>query len=485
MGGDRNHHRISSPVFGQQSAVGELLFHPIRVRPFLVDLIDGHHDGNLGQLGVIDGFQSLRHDAIVGGDNEDHNVGDPRAAGPHSREGFMSRRVDENDTASVVFDVVGSDGLRDAADLAFGDICFPDRVEQRGFAVIDVAHHSHHGSARKQVAGVFGLLNLVHRFFFEGRLRGRSPELLAQVVDHLQVEGLVDGREQTAINQCLDDQVRLDAQLFGQLFHGRAFADRYLLVDRDGSLGSGSVLAPQQPFFPFSFAVARRPCVGRARPARVKRRPRPGRAGCETRASHGMHGPRHAWPDSGTRRRHTGHGPGRLGPLVDRFPWYNDWYLRCGGRHSCSAYGLSRSCHRSSRRNQRTSQTAPRRDWFWRHGGPNPGSRGHGRGGSWSQRRPRAPGRGSSRDRLYRPSRRGRRRPGTDRRNLRTGSRQARRSRWSSRQGWDRRSRRGARRFTRHGANRRRDGALLEPPDASRAASMPEREAAAVLPLGQ
>ena len=35
-----------------------------------VDLVDRHHDLNLGGLGVVDGLDRLRHQPVIGGDNE-------------------------------------------------------------------------------------------------------------------------------------------------------------------------------------------------------------------------------------------------------------------------------------------------------------------------------------------------------------------------------------------------------------------------------
>ena len=84
------------PFFGDESAIGELLLHALRVGFGLVDLVDGHDDGNFGGLGVIDGFQSLRHDAVVCGHHDDHNVGDLGAAGAHASEGFVARRIEEH-----------------------------------------------------------------------------------------------------------------------------------------------------------------------------------------------------------------------------------------------------------------------------------------------------------------------------------------------------------------------------------------------------
>ena len=52
----------------------------------------------------------------------------------------MAGRVEEGDHATIGFDVIRADVLRDAARFARGDLGAPDVVEQRGLAVIHVAH---------------------------------------------------------------------------------------------------------------------------------------------------------------------------------------------------------------------------------------------------------------------------------------------------------------------------------------------------------
>ena len=46
---------------------------------------------------MLDGLDRLRHDAVVGRDDEDDNVRRLGAAGTHHRERFVARRIEEND----------------------------------------------------------------------------------------------------------------------------------------------------------------------------------------------------------------------------------------------------------------------------------------------------------------------------------------------------------------------------------------------------
>ena len=147
LGRDRHHDDVAAPLFGQQAAIGKLLLDALGLGVGLVDLVDGDDDGHAGGPGVVDGFEGLRHDAVVGRHHQHHDVGDLGAAGAHAGERFVAGRVDEDDLAAVHFDLVGADVLGDAAGLAAGHVGLADGVEQRGLAVVHVAHDGDHRSA--------------------------------------------------------------------------------------------------------------------------------------------------------------------------------------------------------------------------------------------------------------------------------------------------------------------------------------------------
>ena len=116
---------------------------------------------------MIDGFARLRHHAVVGGDDQDHDVGDLGAAGAHERECFVAGRIEKNDVALVDGDVIRADVLRDAAGFTLGDTRFADRIEQARLAVIDVAHHRDDRRARDDILGARFVLAHVQQLFFE------------------------------------------------------------------------------------------------------------------------------------------------------------------------------------------------------------------------------------------------------------------------------------------------------------------------------
>ena len=79
---------------------------------------------------VIDGLKRLWHYAVIGGNDQHHNVGRLGAPRAHTREGFVTGRVEEHDLAPVgggfrIHDLhfVSANVLRDSAGFALGHGC--------------------------------------------------------------------------------------------------------------------------------------------------------------------------------------------------------------------------------------------------------------------------------------------------------------------------------------------------------------------------
>ena len=147
LGGDVDEHGVAAVLLGDQAVLGQLLAHLVRVGVLLVDLVDRDHDRHVGRLGVVERLDRLRHDAVVGRDHQDHDVGGLGTTGTHGGERLVTRGVDEGDrpVLALVLDVhlVGADVLGDAAGLALDHVGLADRVEQLGLTVVDVTHDGH------------------------------------------------------------------------------------------------------------------------------------------------------------------------------------------------------------------------------------------------------------------------------------------------------------------------------------------------------
>ena len=148
---DVDEDRVAAPVLGGQALVAELALDLVGVGALEVDLVDRDEDRHVGGAGVVDRLDRLRHHAVVGGDDDHDDVGDVGAAGAHRGERGVARRVDEGDRLAVLVHLVGADVLGDPAGLAGDDLGLADRVEQRGLAVVDVAHDRDHRRAVGEV----------------------------------------------------------------------------------------------------------------------------------------------------------------------------------------------------------------------------------------------------------------------------------------------------------------------------------------------
>ena len=175
---------------------------------------------------MVDRLDGLGHDAVVGGDDQDDDVGHLGAAGTHGREGLVTRGVDEGDQAVVDRDLRGADRLRDAAGLALGDARVADGVEKRRLAVVDVTHDGDHRRAGLEVGGVVvegeGVLLLLRHDL------DVAPEVVGHELDELVGHRLGEGERGAEQEQALDDVVGGDAEKLGEL------ADRGALRDPHG-----------------------------------------------------------------------------------------------------------------------------------------------------------------------------------------------------------------------------------------------------------
>ena len=229
LGGNIDKDGVATPIFRQQAAVGKLLLDAVGLRIRLIDFVDGDDERNLGGLGVVNGLQGLRHDSVIGGNDQHHDVGDLGAAGAHAGEGFVTRRVEEDDLAAKggrvrVGDLhlVGADVLGDAAGFAFGYVGGADGVEQAGLAVIDVAHDGDHrrtgdGVEDRLVLLLDGLrivvlLNLI----LKADDRALGSEVAGHVAGEVFAERLVDGGEDATSQQARNQILGADVRAFRQ-----------------------------------------------------------------------------------------------------------------------------------------------------------------------------------------------------------------------------------------------------------------------------
>ncbi len=184
---------LTAPVLDEDVHVGELLTDLIGVSTRLIHLVDSEYHRYAGRLGMVDRLDSLRHDGIVGRDDDDGYICHLGTTGTHSGKGRVTRRIEEGDMLAILeLDVVGTDVLGDTTGLTGDDVSVTDVVEQRGLTVIDVTHDGDDWAARLDILLIDHLvgIDLVHHV---GRyILGSEAELLGHEVDGLGIETLVD-----------------------------------------------------------------------------------------------------------------------------------------------------------------------------------------------------------------------------------------------------------------------------------------------------
>ena len=235
--------RVAAERFDHDLVAQKLGAHALRVGALLVDLVDGDDHRDAGSLGVIDGLDRLRLYTVVGGHHQHDDVGDLGTALAHGGERLVARRVDEGDLVPERrHDLIGADMLGDAAGLLGHDIGRADCVEQRGLAVIDVAHDGYNRRARLEV---FGVVLFTDEPFLDVGL-GHAPdgvsEFLGNQLGGIGVDHIGDLAHLAVAHQELDDVDAALGHAVGELLDGDDLGNDDLALDLGLRLGSGDLL---------------------------------------------------------------------------------------------------------------------------------------------------------------------------------------------------------------------------------------------------
>ena len=185
---------------------------------------------------MLDGFDGLRHDAVIGSDDQYHDIGRLGTTGTHGGKRGVTRSIQEGDHATVGFDVVGTDVLGNTTGFASGNLGFTDVIQQRGLAVVDVTHDGHDWCAR---LGFGGLVTIGQYRLFQFVLTTQQylvTHLLGDQLSGLLIDHLVDGRHGAHLHHRLDDFDTLDGHLVGQLGHSDGLADDDIAVHHGSRL---------------------------------------------------------------------------------------------------------------------------------------------------------------------------------------------------------------------------------------------------------
>ena len=218
--GNRQDKGVAFPFHRLQTDLSELTHNAVWVGIVFVDLIECHHNRNLGGFGMIGSFASLRLNAVI---CRHHQYDDIRALstpGTHRRKRRVTRRVEERDYAVLMQNLIRADMLRDPAHFTASHIRMADGVEQRGFAVVYMPQDCHNRGTRLKVFWVFLQNNASPKgnfsLFFNNNFflfqLGFVTKFGCNHRGGVKIDLLVDARHDTVGHQNFDDRHGAGAQ---------------------------------------------------------------------------------------------------------------------------------------------------------------------------------------------------------------------------------------------------------------------------------
>ena len=311
-------------------------------------------------------------------------------------------------------DVVRADVLRDAAGLALGDPRLADGVEQRRLAVVDVAHDGDDRRARDQVLRR-GISSVSTSSSSSSKLRiwTSAPNSRAIIVAVSMSSVVLMRHHDPLVEQLLEDVLRADVELVGQILDGHALGQRDRARDRRRRGRRGRHRGTVRGTFPPARAgrgpdgrrggASGGPGRAGARHVRARGRRRRGGPRARTHAAATAAGAARRSPDAaaagGPCRRRHGRATGGAAAARGGAGLTAGWARRspagrgCGRRRRRCRARRRRRCVTDSRPASRAAASAPTRSRQRRRNdaGRAPAWRRRGIGGAGSRRRQPAP----------------------------------------------------------------------------------------------
>ena len=229
QGRHRDAGHIAAPVLGDDAVLGQAFHHALGVCGGLIHLVHCHDELDVGSLGVVDGLDGLGHDAVVGSHHQNCDIGHVGAAGTHGGECLMARGIQEGDQAVVDLDLIGTDGLGDAAGLACGNVGLADGIQNTGLAVVNVAHDADNRGTLHQI--LLRILFLGEQALLDGHMHlvlDLCVELLSQQGCGIEIDHVIDGVHLAHLHELGNDLAGLLLQAGGQLADGDLIGDHHL-----------------------------------------------------------------------------------------------------------------------------------------------------------------------------------------------------------------------------------------------------------------
>ena len=156
---------------------------------------------------MVDSLDGLRHYAVICCYNQNSYVSNLCAARTHCGEGLMARGIKENNLLALIIYFISTDMLGNTASLTRGNIRFADSVQQRGFAVVNVAHNSDYRRTWQTLFRRIVNLRYFSRIFFRSLLAYLYAKVITNQLCGIVVDILVDRNHHAQHEQSLDNLI--------------------------------------------------------------------------------------------------------------------------------------------------------------------------------------------------------------------------------------------------------------------------------------
>ena len=247
---------IAAPFVRHDFVRSQLLADTLWVGGFFIDFVDGNHHRYARSFSVGNGFDGLRHHAVVGGNHEDHDIGCFRTARTHCGKRFVTRSIQESNHAARGFNVVCTDVLGNATRFALYHFGAADVVQQGSFTVVNVTHHGNNRWTRQ----CFGF-NCFNAFIQECfRVVGCSrfadvAEFFHYNQGSVLVDRLVNGYHHAHFHQGFNHFDAFNGHFVCQVGNGNGFRYQNFVYDRFGRRLEGVLVWLKFEFFAFFTAA--------------------------------------------------------------------------------------------------------------------------------------------------------------------------------------------------------------------------------------
>ena len=219
QGADVNKLSVSTPILWYQSQVGKLCLYTVGICLRLINLVYSHDDRYICILGVIDSFNSLGHNTVIGGNHQNNNISNLGTTSTHHGKSFVTRCIQEGNASLFCLYHVGTDVLGNSTELTFCYMGTADGVQGLCLTMVNVTHDGNNGRTNINITFFTSIA-------FDNSLVVQADDMNITIVLRSQqggsvcVNGLSDGNHHSHGHELGNDFRSLQVHLLCQIRHG-------------------------------------------------------------------------------------------------------------------------------------------------------------------------------------------------------------------------------------------------------------------------